>query len=225
MKKPIRIMTLTLLSALLIVSFTGYTPQSARGVASPMITLNPPAGPVGTPVTVSGTDFTPGATVDLSWRGFIVDVPKISGHVDYYPIVTGINVAGDGSFTAKFTVPYDFCDVGHYVNATQDGVGAGITNATFTIIPSMTLTPQPSKYKDGQELMLHIYGAPLGTAALVLGLNPLNEVTVLKLTYDNAAWGFVVSHLATEGPIVTAGATGGDIGGNATVRLYALGGS
>jgi hypothetical protein len=109
------------------------------------------------------------------------------------------------------------------VNATQNGVGTGITNATFTIVPTLSLSPQPANYTDGQQAFLNVYGAPLGTAAFVMGLNPQNEVTVLKLTYDNAMWGFVVSHLATEGPIVTAGFTGGDIGGNATVRFSAVG--
>ncbi len=47
---------------------------------------------------------------------------------------------------------------------------------------------------------------------------------VLKFTYDNTFWGFATSHLETEGPIVTGGFVGGDIGGNITIRFKANGG-
>jgi hypothetical protein len=198
-------------------------PAKALAANSPAITLSSPAGPVGIPITVNGTGFQSGATVDLSWFGYIVDVPGITGHVGYYPIKTGVTVAPDGSFVTTFITPYDFSDIYHFVNATQNGIGTGITNATFTIVPTISLSPQPANYTDGQQVFLNVYGAPLGTAAFAMGLNPQNETTVLKLTYDNAMWGFVTSHLTTEGPIVTAGLTGGDIGGNATVRFNAVG--
>jgi hypothetical protein len=197
-------------------------PTKAASV-DPAITLLPPAAPPGTPITVNGTNFQPGFTVDLSWFGYIVDVPGRAGHVGYYVIKAGVTVGSDGSFITTFIAPYDFSDIYHFVNATQNGAGTGITNATFTIMPTISLSPQPTNYTDGQQIFLTVYGAPLGTAAFVMGLNPQNETTVLKLTYDNTMWGFVVSHLATEGPIVTAGFTGGDIGGNATVRFNAVG--
>jgi hypothetical protein len=212
------------LTTILALSISGFVMVPAKAASvGPAIALSPPAGPVGIPITVNGTNFQPGATVDLSWFGYIVDVPGITGHVGYYPIETGMTVAPDGSFVTTFITPYDFSDIAHFVNATQNGVGTGITNATFTIVPTLSLSPQPANYTDGQQVFLNVYGAPLGTAAFVMGLNPQNETTVLKLTYDNTMWGFVTSHLATEGPIVTAGFTGGDIGGNATVRFNAVG--
>lgn len=213
------------LTFILALSLGGFVmvPTKALSVNPPAITLLPPAAPVGTPITVDGTNFQPGATVDLSWFGYIIDIPGIKGHLDYYPIKTGTTVASDGSFQTTIIAPCDFSDITHFVNATQNGVGTGITNATFTIMPTISLSPQPANYTDGQQVFLTVYGAPLGTAAFAMGLNPQNETTVLKLTYDNAMWGFVTSHLATEGPIVTAGFTGGDIGGNATVRFNAVG--
>jgi hypothetical protein len=213
------------LTAMLALSIGGFIMMPAKSLAAnpPEITLLPPAAPVGTPITVNGANFQSGATVDLSWFGYILDVPNVTGHIGYYPIKTGITVASDGTFHTTIIAPYDFSDIAHFVNATQNGEGTGITNATFTIVPTLSLSPQPTNYTDGQEVFLNVYGAPLGTAAFVMGLNPLNEVDVLKLTYDNAMWGFVVSHLTTEGPIVTAGFTGGDIGGNATIRFNAVG--
>jgi len=212
---------LALILALSMGSFI-MIPTKAASV-DPAITLLPPAAPVGTPIAVNGTNFAPGATVDLYWFGYIVDVPGSAGHVGYYVIKAGITVGSDGSFVTTFLAPYDFSDIYHFVNATQNGVGTGITNATFTIMPTLSLSPQPANYTDGQQVFLSVYGAPLGTAAFMMGLNPQNETTVLKLTYDNTMWGFVTSHLVTEGPIVTAGFTGGDIGGNATVRFNAVG--
>ena len=198
-----------ILSVILALSIGSLIMIPAKTLAAnpPAITLSPPAGPVGIPITVNGTGFQSGATVDLSWFGYIVDVPGITGHMGDYPIKTGVTVAPDGSFVTTFITPYDFSDIAHFVNATQNGVGTGITNATFTIVPTLSLSPQPANYTDGQQVFLNVYGAPLGTAAFVMGLNPQNEVTVLKLTYDNTMWGFVTSHLATEGPIVTAGFT------------------
>jgi len=224
MYKRTRICSAVLLSVFLI--FVGS--NFATGIvyaASPTITMLPPAGPVGIPATVKGAGFTPGASVNIRWFGFIIDVPGISGHIGYYTIKTGVTVGSDGSFTTSFTIPYDFSDIVHFVTATQNGVGTGITNTTFTIVPSLSLSPQPVNYAVGQEAFINVYGAPLGTAAVMMGfqtVGPPGEVTVLKLTYDNTMWGFVTSHLATEGPIVTAGSAG-DIGGNASIRFSVVG--
>jgi hypothetical protein len=167
-----------------------------------------------------GTGFTPGATVDLHWFGFILDTPDIIGHVGYYPIKTGITAGTDGSFTTTIIAPYDFSDFLHFINATQNGVGTG-TLATFVIAPALQLSPQPANYAEGQEVILNVYGAPLGTPAVMMELPTMGHgVSVLKFTYDNTEWGFVTSHLETEGPITT----GPDIGGNATIRFKAVGG-
>ena len=221
------IVFLVFLAATLAFSMVSFAVPLARAAdPSPQIIILPPAGPPGIPATVMGANFNPGSTVVLSWFGFILDVPGIQGHVGYYSIKTDITVASNGSFVATIMVPNDFSDIVHFVNATQNGVGTGITNATFTVVPTLALSPQPANYNDGQEVLIHMVGAPLGAAAVAMGLptlGPPGEATVVKLTYDNTEWGFVTSHLATEGPIVTAGLTGGDIGGNATIRFDAVG--
>ena len=230
MSKNVRNYTALLLATILAVSvgsiamFTIHSQSaSASSDPSPTITLNPPAGPVHTPMTVNGTSFTSGATVNLFWFGFILDVPGIAGHLDYYLIKTGITVPSSGNFSTTIIAPYDFSDIAHFVNATQDGVGTGIINATFTIMPTLQLSPPKIAFKDGDQILLHVYGGPLGTAAFKMGLNPQNEIDVLKFTYDNALWGFATSHLQTEGPVVTGGFSGGDIGGNITISFRAVG--
>jgi hypothetical protein len=210
---------LTIILTLSIGSFV-IIPSKVQAANPPTITLLPPAAPPGTPISVNGTGFQPGATVDLSWYGYVVDVPGISGHLGYYPIQTGITVASDGSFQTTITTPYDISDAVHFVNATQNGSGTGIVNGTFNIMPSMQLSPTPANYTDGQEVTLHIYGGPTGT----IPMPPTMELESIKLTYDNNYWGYDDSHLATEGPIATGGFTGGDIGGNITIRFNAVGG-
>jgi hypothetical protein len=195
-------------------------PTKVRAANPPKITLLPPAAPPGTPINVNGSGFQPGAIVDLSWYGYIVDVPGISGHLGYYPIKTGITVGSDGSFRTTIIAPYDISDVVHFVNATQNGSGTGILNGTFNIMPSLQLSPTPANYTEGQEVILHIYGGPTGT----IPVPPTMELESLKLTYDNNYWGYDDSHLATEGPVATGGFTGGDIGGNITIRFIAVGG-
>ncbi len=208
----------------LTLSVIGLTVTPTRALSNPTITLLPPAGPVKTPITVQGTNFTPGNMVNLAWFGYIVDVPGISGHLGYYLIKKNIPVAPDGSFVTTIIAPYDFCDIAHHVNATQNGVGTGIVNATFTIVPSLQLSPQPSNsgYKQGQQVTLFVYGAPRGPEAVALGLSA--TPTVLKFTYDNGMWGYATSHFVTEGPVVSGGFVGGDIGGNATITFKATGG-
>jgi len=58
--------------------------------AAPSIFLNPSSGPPDTPVTVSGTDFTPAENVSITYDGTQVDTALVEG---------------DGSWTASFTVP------------------------------------------------------------------------------------------------------------------------
>jgi len=211
-----------LLTTILMLSLStlAMTPTRALPTSTPTITLLPPAGPVGTPITVKGANFAAGAKVNLSWYGYITDVPGTTGHLGNYPIKTSITVASDGSFTTTFIAPYDISDVPHFVNATQNGSGTGIVNGTFNIMPSMQLSPTPTNYTEGQEVILHVYGAPTGT----IPSPPTGELMSLKFTYDNNYWGYDDSHLTTEGPIVTGGFTGGDIGGNITIRFLAVGG-
>jgi hypothetical protein len=230
MNRNMRNYTALLLVAILAVSVGSIAMLAIRAQSAsassdppPTITLTPPAGLAHTTITVNGIGFKYGAKVNLTWFGYILDVPGITGHMGNYLIRTGITVPSSGNFSTTIIAPYDFSDIAHFINATQNGVGTGIMNATFTIMPTLQLSPQKTVYQDGDQILLKIYGGPLGTAAFAMGLNPMNEVDVLKFTYDNNLWGFATSHLQTEGPVVTGGFTGGDIGGNITISFKAVG--
>jgi hypothetical protein len=194
--------------------------QNAQALGSAAITLLPPVGPVQTPITVNGTGFASGASVNLYWFGYIAS----SHSLGYYPIKTGITAASDGTFLTTIIAPFDFgVNVLHNVNATQNGSGTGITNATFTIVPTMQLSPQPTKYKEGQEVFLRIFGAPAQGITVSPGPGAPPEVPILKFTYDNSYWGWIWSHIEPV-PVATGFPTG-DIGGNATIRFKATGAS
>jgi hypothetical protein len=184
------------------------------------ITLSPPAGPVQTPITVTGSGFNPGATVDLYWFGYMVG----SHSLGYYPIKTGITAGSGGDFITTINAPYDFgVNVLHNVNATQDGNGQGVVNATFNLVPSIRLETQPAKYKEGQEVMLQVFGAPAEGIMISPAPGAPPELPILKFTYDNNYWGWILSHM-TPVPVATGFPTG-DAGGNATIRFNAVGGS
>lgn len=216
------ILSLTTIMLLMALALSSSSlPVKAAG--APILTLIPPAGPVGIPITVIGTGFTPGTAVTLTWFGNIVDVPGIAGHLSTYTIKSGITADANGNFTTSIISPSDFSDIPHLVNATQNGIGTGITNATFTTVPTMILSPQPANYAIGQQVFLNITGGPLGSAALPF-LAPGSSASVLKFTYDNGMWGFDTSHLTTEGPVSTGGFIGWDVGGNLSIRFTATGG-
>jgi hypothetical protein len=215
-------------------------------VKTPKIVLSPSTGPVGTPITVNGTGFSSGAIVDLWWFGYIVDIPYVKGHLGYYPIKSNISVSLDGNFLSTFAAPYDFGPgITHYVKAikkctekctyneecthnekctyhddcTSDGKCEAY--ASFTIRPSLQLSPQPANFEQSQNVTLYIYGAPIGEKVCMDG-QPSN-LKVLRLTYDNSEWGYATSYLRTQGTTMTGGLAGGDIGGNATIRFTAVG--
>jgi hypothetical protein len=212
---------LVFLATILVLTIASFNVTTVKATVLPTLTLTPPAGPVGIPLTVNGNGFTPGANVSLTWFGNIVDVPGIAGHVATYTIASGITVDQNGNFTTTIISPSDFSDIPHQVNATENGVGTGITNATFTTVPTLILSPQPANYTNGQQFFLNITGGPLGSAALPI--TQASTATVLKFTYDNVMWGFDTSHLSTEGPVSTGGFTGWDVGGNISIRITAVG--
>jgi hypothetical protein len=203
-------------------------------VKTPMIVLSISAGPVGTPITVNGTGFSSGAIVDLWWFGYIVDTPGVKGYLDYYRIKSGITVGLNGNFLSTFTAPYDFGPgITHYIKAIKKGTekfscdekctsdDKCIAIASFTIRPSLKLSPQPANYNQSQNVTLYIYGAPIGEKVCMDG-QP-SSLKVLRLTYDNSEWGYAASYMKTQGTTTTGGLAGGDIGGNATIKFTAVG--
>ncbi len=99
--------------------------------SGPTLTFSPSSGPVGTPVTLTGTGFGfyAGATV-----GPVEFENGISPPPAFCP---GLAVGADGTFSCPFAIPAS--GAGAY-SAYVTGLGQQSTN-TFTVTPSVTLFP------------------------------------------------------------------------------------
>jgi methyl-accepting chemotaxis protein len=117
--------------------------------------LSPTKGPVGTVVTATGYGFPASTTtkkynVTITWTGY-----------------TTKNVAwaltdSSGMFTATFTVPNDYGGI-HTVTATANDTALTSGNATFTVTPTLTVTPSTFK-NDGSLVTASATGLDPGGA-------------------------------------------------------------
>jgi hypothetical protein len=102
-------------------------PTSPSPILTPSINLNPPAGPAGTQVTITGTQLPPNQTFSVIWDNNGSRVLG-SGKAD-----------GSGNFTTKVAVPDDKLG-NHGICLTQP---ANVC-AAFTVQPKPTPSPSPT---------------------------------------------------------------------------------
>jgi hypothetical protein len=127
------------------------TPQTFT-VTTPSISLSPTTGPVGTPVTVTGSNFLPGSTVTITFNAVGVTTNP-----------SKVTASGTGTISASFTVPTSTTGV-KTVTATDSATNSA--SATFTVVtPSISLSPTTG---------------PVGTSVTVTGSNfvPTSTVTI-----------------------------------------------
>src|SRR5438045_8332521 len=159
----------------------GLVAMASIGLAStvgaataPTIILSDISGPVGTPVTVTGSGFPPGEVVAL-----YIDQPDPYLYLNPPP---GPRAKADGTFAAQFKWPGANYDTNHRVDPTKPGVHevCGDTGypgnpnsvavkacAQFTVV-GVSPTPTPAAGSDqGPSLPLPIIGAAI---VLVLAL-------------------------------------------------------
>lgn len=94
-------------------------------IVEPRITLDIEEGPVGTEVTVTGTGFIADAHVDITY--------DTSLEVDDFP------TDSTGSFVVAFNVPPSKAGI-HKVTATDTSDPTVTSDATFTVIPAITIS-------------------------------------------------------------------------------------
>ncbi|HMK62336.1 MAG TPA: IPT/TIG domain-containing protein, partial [Acidimicrobiales bacterium] len=100
-------------------------------VPQAVITLSPTTGPVGTVVTISGTGFTAGGTINHS-SGVTFDGTNVSIGA------ANVTVASNGTWSATFTVP-NAANGSQTVTATDSsGVNA---STTYSVTAAVTLSP------------------------------------------------------------------------------------
>ena len=116
------------------VNAAGNSAPSNQGSAVPSdaVILSPTSGPAGTSVTISGTGFTGGGTINhssgVTFAGTSVSIGS-----------SNITVGSSGNWSATFTVPTTAPHGSQTVTATDSsGVSA---SATFTVQSTITLSP------------------------------------------------------------------------------------
>ena len=88
-----------------------------------MVTIDPTSGPVGTLVTVSGTQATPDGLVTIWWDSVAVD---------------SVSAQGDGTYSYDLTVPPS--SVGDHTVKAEDVESTNTATKTFTVEPQIILS-------------------------------------------------------------------------------------
>jgi len=113
--------------ALIVLSIPGVIPVKTAQRIVPSITLSPTSGPAGTTFTISGSSFTPYASVDIRWGK---------------ELVTTVRADTNGTF--RISVPVPAVAPGSYnVTATDTELG-GVATATFTVMRALTASATPA---------------------------------------------------------------------------------
>lgn len=147
------------------------------------IAATPARGPVGTPVTVTGTGFTAGEELDLVWRTVIGGWRTGNGEYhgrEFRPVgyrIARVTTDAEGGFSTGFVAPEDF-GFEHDI-VVQKGERL-LTQTAFSIDMTMTLSPE-----NGPA------GTPISVEVTGIGWRELENSWTL--VYDNGFTGWVSS--------------------------------
>ncbi|MGB9841267.1 MAG: beta strand repeat-containing protein [Candidatus Bathyarchaeales archaeon] len=120
-KKTLSLLITALLSLSMIIATVPLVSAAFSASATPN------NGPVGTVTTISGIDASPGGPVEFYWE-------TLAG-----PLLNSTYAAGDGTFSAKVTIPETTAGV-HYVIVRDVSTGSTL-GVSFTVTPKITLSP------------------------------------------------------------------------------------
>jgi hypothetical protein len=149
--------------------FTATYPPPLLPNSGPSISLNPPYGPVGTTVTITGTGFAAASTITLKFDSATMTSACPSPGLCLSP--ASVTTTAAGGFTAHFTVPTT-SDGPHAVQATD--ASANAASAVFTVTaPTLALSPN---------------SGPVLTAVDITGTSFTPSSTV-SLTFQGSSWG------------------------------------
>lgn len=140
-------------------------------------------GPVGMPVTVTGTGLPAGETFDLVWRTSIgswkVENAEYLGR-DYAPVgyrIAAVTTDAAGGFTASFNIPEDF---GFWHDITVQNAERVLNQAAFYVDMTIKLTPESGPA-----------GSPINVEVKGIGRQQLQNSWMLL--YDNTYTGWMSS--------------------------------
>jgi hypothetical protein len=139
---------------------TTGTSTSAR------IILTPTSGPIGTPVTVTGTDFDPSSSVTIEF-----DTNTL----------TTVTTDSNGDFSADFIVPLSALSGPHIVTASD---GSDSSSATFTVTPGIILAPSTGPVGTSVTISGTNFGAN-STITVTFAENTVSTVPEIVTTDNN----------------------------------------
>jgi hypothetical protein len=135
-------------------------PAQADG-GGPYITPDHDNGVPGTNVTIRGGNFTADKWVDIY---YYLDTTNTTNRI----WVQEKQITGTRSFTVTFTIP-ESCTGDHKVRAEEDSSSAYVAEATFTVKPGLTVSPQEG---------------PVGTSVTVEGHGFAEDEKDIEVYFD-----------------------------------------
>jgi hypothetical protein len=199
------------------------TTSAGVGATGAKITLLPSSGPVGQGVTVTGSGFTEGATVDISFGGAQVGTCQVS------------MFTADGSLSSgcTFTVP-SWAVVNEKYTVTADDHSGHVGSAIFGVTTGTpignggaTITPSPSEGPVGQGVTVSGSGFTQGSSVKIF-FNGQQQTT--SGTCGISVWSaggdllgciFYVPNYATVGTYTVVAEDGSGISGTAQFTVTA----
>ncbi|MCX8126661.1 MAG: IPT/TIG domain-containing protein, partial [Dehalococcoidia bacterium] len=144
-----------------IMLLTAQLLPAERTSAAVSIAVSPTNGTVGTTVTVTGTVDANGNSFEIQWDGTV--------------IASGAAPSGSTSVTTSFIVPN--ATAGAHTITLKDTVSLGSSSTTFTVVPSVTISPT---------------SGPVGTQVTVTGKGFAASETGISLSYGTTAIDYAV---------------------------------
>ncbi len=121
---------------------------------------SPTSGPIGTPVTISGSNFTPSAALAITVGGQTAT------------ITAGGTASGTGAVNASFTIPASL-SAGAYSVVVSDGTYQATSSTLFTVTTPTVGTPNPTSGPAGASVTISGTNfIPGATVAITVGGDP-----------------------------------------------------
>lgn len=146
---------------------------ASYNVLSPKITVKAATGNVGKSVTITGTGFLPSATITLAYDG---------------ATVSSATSNSTGGFSAAFDIPASPAGA-NTINATD---GTDSATATFTVTPSISISPKTDAGKN--SITVQVTGT--GYAAnsqITISFNGINQTTTTSPVMTGGTGSFTAS--------------------------------
>jgi len=158
----------------------------------PAITLDPTSGPTGTIVEISGRGFT---GEDIAGKNITVTIDGKE-----CPILEGITVRSDGTFTGKFIIPTVEEADKYTIKATVSGTSTSAT-AKFEVTGTTSITLKPTSGEPGSTV--RVEGVNFTAMEGVKVTFKFGGMKIEETTTTNSSGGFIIDITVPSVPVRT----------------------